>query len=156
MSTASELRVVPRSLVESLFEVGGPNTERVTVLFTDLSSTLRAIAVARGLGRALGAPVSLVVVKIPKFPVGGGQEPTTREAEAEALQVRLRAAGDIRCRVVAAPRASDALDVALAPGSLVVVGGRRRWWPTAASRLCRLLEAHGHYVLFVDEVLHAA
>jgi len=38
----------------------------------------------------------------------------------------------------------------------VVVGGRRRWWPTTASRLCRLLEARGHYVLFVDEVLHAA
>ena len=156
MSAASELRVVPGSRVEGLFEISGPSTEQITVLFTGLAPTLRAVAVARGLGRALGAQVAVVVVKTPKYPPRGGQAPTTRDAEAEALQMRLRATGDIRYRVVAAPRTSEALSVALAPGSLVVVGGRRRWWPTPASRLCRLLEARGHYVLFVDEAHHAA
>jgi hypothetical protein len=40
--------------------------------------------------------------------------------------------------------------------SLVVIGGRPRWWPTPVSRLRRLLEAQGHSVLFIPEVPHAA
>ena len=156
MSTAGELRIVPGRQVAGVFEISGPNTEQIVVLFTGLAPTLRAVAVARGLGRALGAQVSVVVVKTPKYPPRGAVAPMTRDVEADALQMRLRGAGDIRFRVVAAPHTSEALGVALGSSSLVVVGGRRRWWPTAASRLCRLLEAHGHYVLFVDEAHHAA
>jgi len=157
MSTAGELRIVPGRQVAGLSEISGPNTEQIVVLFTGLAPTLRAVAVARGLGRALGARISVVVVKTPKYsPPRGGQTWTSRDIEAEALQKRLRATGDIRFRVVAAPHTGEALGVALGPSSLVVVGGRRRWWPTAAGRLCRLLEAHGHYVLFVDEAHHAA
>jgi hypothetical protein len=39
----------------------------------------------------------------------------------------------------------------LAPGSVVVLGGRRRWWTTAESRLARKLRAVGHHVLFLQE-----
>ena len=156
MSTARDLRLVPGACTERLFEIDGPNTELVTVLFTGLGPTLRALAVARGLGRALGARVVVIAVKTPKLGPRGGQVPTPQDDEAEALQLQLRAAGDVRFRVFAAPRAADALSAALAPGSLVVVCGRRHWWPTTTSRLCGTLEALGHFVLFVDEAHHAA
>lgn len=157
MSRATELRVVTHHhRAEELFEISGPDTSHVTVLFTGLVPTVKALTVARGIGRALGVAVSVMVVKTARYGPGGGAVPTAIDAETDALQRRLRAAGDVRLRMFTASRASEALSVALAPHSLVVVGGRRRWWPTSVSRMCDWLEAHGHYVLFVDEVLHAA
>jgi hypothetical protein len=156
VSIGYELPVVHPPQVERLFAAAELNCELVTVVFTDLERTLRALAVARGLGRALGAQVAVVAVKTPKYQPRGGGAVAAKDVELDALQSWVRAAGDVRFRVVAAPRTSDALSIALAPGSLVVVGGRRRLWPTPISRLCRLIEARGHYVLFVDEVLHAA
>jgi hypothetical protein len=156
MSTARDLRLMSGASTERLFEIDGPNTEVVTVLFTGLASTLRALAVARGLGRALGARVMVIAVKTARLAADGSQAASAQDDEAAALQLQLRAAGDVRFRVFAAPSADDALRVALAPASLVVVGGRRRWWPTATSRLCGALEALGHFVLFVDEAHHAA
>lgn len=156
MSIGYQLPLVHSSQVEHLFAAAELNCEQVTVVFTELEGTLRALAVARGLGRALGAQVAVVAVKTPKYQPRGGGALAAKDAELDALQSCVRAAGDIRFRVIAAPRTSDALSIALAPGSLVVVGGRRRLWPTPISRLCRQLEARGHYVLFVDEVRHAA
>ena len=37
----------------------------------------------------------------------------------------------------------------LQPNSLVVIGGRNRWWPTAESRMARSLKSEGHRVVFV-------
>jgi hypothetical protein len=157
MSTPAERRAVPQYRVEELFEVSRPDTGHVTVLFTELGATLKALAVARGLGRALGAGVSVVALQTPTYqPRGVAASSSASDVELETLQSRLRAAGDVRVRVFAAPHTNEALRLALAPGSLVVLGGRRRWWPTAASHLHHLLEALGHYVVFVDEVSHAA
>jgi hypothetical protein len=42
----------------------------------------------------------------------------------------------------------EALNRILKPGSLVIIGGRRRWWPTAESRLARRLHRNGQEVVF--------
>ncbi len=156
MPIGHEFPVVSPPQVERLFAAAELNCEPVTVVFTDLEPTLRALAVARSLARALGAQVSVVAVRTLRYQPSGAGTSAARDAEIDVLRLRLRAAGDVRFRMVAASRTNDALNIALAPGSLVVVGGRRRLWPTPISRLCRLLEARGHYVLFVDEVRHAA
>jgi hypothetical protein len=39
--------------------------------------------------------------------------------------------------------------------SLIVLGGRRRWWPTRTDSWRRQLEAAGHFVVFVEETSHA-
>src|SRR5205807_6174084 len=37
---------------------------------------------------------------------------------------------------------------ALKPQSLVVLGGRARWWPTKETKLARMLQFAGHHVIF--------
>ena len=44
----------------------------------------------------------------------------------------------------------DTLLRVLRPSSLVVIGGRRRIWPTAETRLSKAVAAAGHSVAFVD------
>jgi hypothetical protein len=43
-----------------------------------------------------------------------------------------------------------ALRLLLTPHSLVIVGGRKRWWPTPEQRLARTLTKGGHHVLFAE------
>lgn len=44
----------------------------------------------------------------------------------------------------------DTLLRVLPPSSLVVIGGRRRFWPTSEIRLAKALAAAGHTIVFVD------
>jgi hypothetical protein len=37
----------------------------------------------------------------------------------------------------------------LSPNSLVVIGGRKHWWPTPERRVARALQSKGHRVVFV-------
>jgi hypothetical protein len=43
-----------------------------------------------------------------------------------------------------------ALSAALGPRSLVVIGGKRRWWPTREQRLAAELAKQGHHVVFAN------
>jgi hypothetical protein len=42
------------------------------------------------------------------------------------------------------------LRAVLKPHSLVVIGGRRTWWPTSEKRLARQLRRSGHQVVFAE------
>ena len=44
----------------------------------------------------------------------------------------------------------QALEQALRPRSVVVIGGRKRWWPTRESRLARRLRRAGHEVILAE------
>ncbi len=46
--------------------------------------------------------------------------------------------------------AEDVVENELGPHCVIVMGGRRRWWPTAAMRLARRLERLGHQVVFTN------
>jgi hypothetical protein len=45
---------------------------------------------------------------------------------------------------------SETLLAVLKPRSLVVIGGRRRWWPTREERLAKKLRGAGHEVIFAE------
>jgi hypothetical protein len=41
----------------------------------------------------------------------------------------------------------DALNTELAPSSIVVIGGKPGWWPTAERRIAKKLRNAGHHVI---------
>ncbi len=125
----------------------------VYVLFTSLDGTLAALRVARDLAASLStSTVRLVDFRV--IQIGAPVEaPTGRSPiEADGFLDRVRAEGiDVRVNVYVCRNASCAIPHVFTDHSLIVIGGRHRWWPTRATRLRRMLEDHGHLVVFVEE-----
>ena len=130
-------------------------TDTVNVVFTSIDDTIAAVRVAADFARSLGVPVTLIHVRTVRYalPVDepGGMSPV----ETEAFIERLRAENvDIRVRVYLCRDQRPAIPLAFKPHSLIVVAGRRGWWPTESERWRRMLEAAGHFVVFVDTSEH--
>jgi hypothetical protein len=131
-------------------------TSQVCVVFTTLDETLTAIPVADQLARALGVPLTVVHLRAVPYPLQVDQPAGHSPIETDVFAERLRADGiDARVCVFLCRNPLHTVATALRPRSLVVIGGRRSWWPTAGERWRRTLEAQGHFVLFVDEAQHA-
>jgi hypothetical protein len=97
------------------------------------------------------APLTLIHFRsVPyQLPVDGpiGISPV----ETDAFVARLEAEGlKIRVRVYVCRNQRLTVQLAFRRHSLVVLAGRRRWWPTRAERWRRWLESAGHFVVFVD------
>ena len=126
-------------------------TDEIYVLFTSLDETLAAVRVAKRLAAALGSGVTLVHLRAVPWgaPVEapGGRSPL--EADTVVDRLAEEDAG-VHVQVYLCRDARRAVSSAFKGRSLIVVGGRRHWWPTRADRWRRTLEAEGHLVLCVD------
>jgi hypothetical protein len=71
------------------------------------------------------------------------------ENQVRALKRDFPAELSVRICLCRHPR--QGLREVLEPHSLIVMGGRKRWWPTEEQRLARFLQSSGHQVMFVDE-----
>ena len=135
--------------------LGCPSKElEVSVIFTDAPGTLAALRAAGTLADGLGTRIKLVVpLAVPyAFPL---DRPPVPVAFTEKLLL------DLACRAVQAfletaiclylcrDRLQTLLEV-LEPHSLVVIGGRKHWWPTAETRLAQALRSKGHQGVFID------
>lgn len=129
----------------------------MSVVFTSVDATLAAIRVARRFAEAMGTGVTLVHFQPVAFAAPLEAPPGLSPVETDAFRAHLEAegGGDTRVRVFVCRDPRRMMSLALGAHSLVVIGGRRRWWPTRANRWRRLLEAQGHWVIFVDEAAHA-
>jgi hypothetical protein len=146
-STAVE---TPRS---PLIEYTGPaiRTDAVYVVFTSIEETLAAVHVAGDFARALGVPVTLVHFRPVPYALPVDQPCGISPVETEAFIARLRAERlDVRVRVWSCRDERRAMRLAFKGHSLIVVAGRRHWWPTRSRRLRRMLDQAGHFVVFVD------
>jgi hypothetical protein len=133
---------------------GDPATRaprQLYVLFTDLEATLRAVRVAERLAPAFGGRVTVVHFRPVDFGAPLDAPAGISPAESEAFRERLEeAGGEVDVTVCVCRDARRALPSVIDPHSLVVVGGRHRWWPTAADRWRRMLEDDGYVVAFVN------
>ena len=126
----------------------------VNVIFTELQATAAALKFAQSFARELGAHIHLrAAINVPpQLPL---DEPPVSVA---FLQENLRKlvsqlesdTFDPRVHVYLCRDRVQALLQVLNPNSVVVIGGRRRWWPTSGSRMARALRAKGHRVILVD------
>jgi hypothetical protein len=57
---------------------------------------------------------------------------------------------DVAAQVYLCRDKKRALDILMKPHSLVVIGGKKRWWPTSAQKLAQHLQKCGHNVIFAE------
>jgi hypothetical protein len=130
-------------------------TDAVYVVYTSIDGTLAAVRVAGDFARALGVPVTLIHFRSVPYALSVDQPNGVSPVETDGFVTLLRAEGlDTRVRVYLCRDPRRALPLAFRAHSLIVVAGRRSWWPTESERWRRTLEAAGHFVLFVDPSEH--
>jgi hypothetical protein len=137
---------------EASAEPGSGRLE-VNVVFTNPPGTAAALRSAEVMARDLGCSIHLrAVVAVPiQLPVDQPLVPVSffeqllrnlvRELESDTFEPIISV---YLCR----DRVKTLLEI-LRPNSLVVIGGRKRPWPTRETRTARTLQSAGHRVLFV-------
>ena len=129
-----------------------PNSSRsVVVLFTSANRTLKAIESARSLANTLCLPIVVLATPVVPFPLPL-EEPqvpfdfTIRHFAKAAEQF------PENISVVAYPCRDrmEALKQVLPPDSPVLIGIRKKWWPTSDERLARDLGRAGFSVTVVE------
>ena len=131
----------------------GPGQPEVNVIFTDPQATVVALKTAGSLARDLGAFIRLrAAIAVPYA--------LPPDAPLVSVPFTERLLSDLVCRPelnTFDPSAHlylcrdqvDTLLRVLRPNSLVVVCGRKRWWPTPERRKVKALRSKGHQVVFV-------
>jgi hypothetical protein len=142
----------PSVIWETTEGLGSKRLE-VNVIFTDPQATGAALKTAGSLARDLGACIRVRVA----IPV-----PYTLPLDKPPVSVRFtkRLLSDLVSRLnldtfepsVHLYLCRDPLKTllrALSPNSLVVIGGRKHWWPTAEHRMAKSIQTKGHRVVFI-------
>jgi hypothetical protein len=132
----------------------------VNVIFTGQDSTVAALACAQSFAQELGARIHLqFAVEVP-FPLElerpGVSVPFLQEQLSKVMADAEKDGIEARAHLYLCRDRLQALQQALKPNSLVVIGGRRRWWPTPEGRIARALRAKGHRVIYADSKAPAA
>ena len=124
----------------------------VFVIFTDMPGTHRAIQQAEGLAQQLGAHLRLVMPYEVHYALPLSEPPVPVEfLEGQLYDLADSSGMEVEGQVCLCRNKKSALGNLLPPNSLIVVGGRKRWWPTAAHRLSQALQEDGHHVIFAEQ-----
>lgn len=123
----------------------------VTVIFTEIPGTLRALEKSAELTKDLNARIRLLVPQVVPYPLPLESPPVLVEfKERRFLALACVQSIDTHVEIYLCRDAEALLLDQLGSRSLVVIGGRRRWWPTREMRLARKLQRRGHVVVFAD------
>jgi hypothetical protein len=132
----------------------------VNVIFTDVQSTAAALKFAQSFARELGARISLrAAIAVPfQLPLDRPQISVAflQESMRKLVSQLEKDAFEPTVHLYFCRDRVRALSQVLRPNSVVVIAGRRRWWPTAETRMARALRAEGHRVIFVDSRARSA
>lgn len=149
MSFLLENRGVPTTKQPAGAVSGEADSElNVTVIFTSINATLSALRRAAILASRLHARITLMVPQVVPYPLPLTQAPVAREFTERRFRVLAEETPiETSVRIYLCRDRGRALAAALTPRSLVVIGGRRAWWPTEEKRLSRRLRRAGHEVV---------
>jgi hypothetical protein len=124
----------------------------ISVVFTSVDTTLAALKEASSLASSLGGRITLIVPQIVPYPLPLARPPVLVDFNERRLRV---IASDCRVEtsvsVYLCRNPLETLKSVLKPHSLVVVGSRKRWWPTAEKRLAAQLRRAGHEVVVTEK-----
>lgn len=126
----------------------------VNVIFTEPQATAVALESARSFARGLGACIRLRAVIVVPVRLPLEQPPISVRFMEQCLR---NLAGlldpdgpELTIHLYVCRNQVEALLQVLKPNSLVVIGGRKHWWPTMASQMAGALRANGRRVTFVN------
>jgi hypothetical protein len=123
-------------------------------LFTTPEGTLAALRAAGELARNLRLRITLIALKVVSFHHSLDHPPVSVNFLKERLLHMVHRSGieaeEVNTKLYLCRDQKQGLQRVLAPASLVVVGGRKRWWRRREQELARYLHSLDHRVLFVD------
>ncbi|MGB6198871.1 MAG: hypothetical protein WBF35_04910 [Candidatus Acidiferrales bacterium] len=127
---------------------------RVTVVCTTLDGTVAALRAAAALAKHLGAQIALVAPEVVpiRLPL---DRPQISVQFLERRYCDLVASADVTdqpvtIRIWLCRDREQSLKQALAPHSLIVIGGSTRWWRRRERKMAQWLRTLGHHVVFVN------
>jgi hypothetical protein len=138
------------SRAEPFDEQDRSNGLPVTVVYTTVAATLAALRRAGELAQQLDARIRIVVPHVVPYPL-----PIDRPHIDPSFKVRhfrtisVDGAIETNIDVCLCRDPYKAIMQSVCPQSVVLIGGRKRWWRTREQRLAKRLSIAGHHVIFV-------
>jgi hypothetical protein len=123
----------------------------IAVVFTSVEATLAALKEAGTLASSLGGRITLLVPQVVPYPLPLESPPVLvvfNERRFRVIASESPVATNVQiylCR-----DQFETLASVLSPGSLVVLGGPKRWWPTREKSLASKLRRAGHEVIYKE------
>ena len=122
----------------------------IVVIFTSVDATVAALKKAGALAESLGAQITLVSPQIVPYPLPLTTPPVLLDfQERRFREIGAQSPIDIQVRLYLCRDELETLKKVLKPHSIVVIGGRRRWWPTREQKLARKLR-NSYEVIFTE------
>jgi hypothetical protein len=152
MSFALQRTLSPSSTNPDVSGVEGSEHDlRVVVVFTSVEATIVALRKASALANRLNARITMLVPQVVPFPLPLTSPPVLLDFSEKRFRVIAgESSVDTVVQIFLCRDKWDGLTMALRKHSLVVLGGRKRWWPTAEKRLARRLRRAGHEVIVTE------
>ena len=123
----------------------------IAVIFTSVESTLAALKEAGTLATSLGARITLLVPQVVPYPLPLESPPVLLEFNERRFRlIASQSPVETTVRIYLCRDGLETLMNVLSPGSIVVIGGQKRWWPTREKKLARQLRREGHEVFFKE------
>ncbi len=143
-----------RSVTQETTEATANSELEVNVIFTDSQGTLAALRMAGDLACSLGARINLLAPHVVPLAFPLARPPVSVPFTEQRLL-------DLACQGAQGPLETavhlylcrdkqQVLLQVLKPKSLVIIGGRKRWWRTQEQGLERMLRSKGHQVILAD------
>jgi hypothetical protein len=123
----------------------------IAVIFTSREATLAALKEAGTLASSLGARITLLVPQVVPYPLPLESSPILIDFNEKRFRLMTSESPvETSVQIYLCRDRFETLAGVLSPGSLVVLGGRKRWWPTREKSLAKKLREVGHEVVFKE------
>lgn len=123
----------------------------ISVLFTSLQSTIAAVHRAAALLKGLDGRISLIEAQAIPYPLPLDTPPVALDfTRQRLLTIAAESELEIAVFVYLCRFRLETLSRVLKPGSVIVIGCRRKWWPSWEKKLARRLQRAGYQAIVVE------